>query len=103
VQGLWTTDRPVYSGPGVELGRLVTDGYLRRRDPWNSRAWALEEQLLSPRLLLYIYDGLKWLCKDRAFASGADEALPPPEQFFALPWNRTHHSHGLKSTELREL
>lgn len=39
--------------------------YERFKDPWNSRAWTLEEQILSPRVLLYSYDGLRWLCKTR--------------------------------------
>ena len=96
---------PFFSPTGEISTATVSykEDYLRRRDPWNSRAWTLEEQLLSPRLLLYTYDGLKWLCKDRAFAGKDDDGMAAPESFFVLPWKGAHHSHGLESTEFREL
>lgn len=33
------------------------------RDPINSRAWTLQERILSTRNLVYSYDGLKWSCQ----------------------------------------
>jgi hypothetical protein len=32
------------------------------KDPVNSRAWTLQERILSTRCLVYSYDGLKWGC-----------------------------------------
>jgi hypothetical protein len=36
--------------------------YDSRKDPINSRAWTLQERILSLRCLLYSYSGLKWAC-----------------------------------------
>ena len=33
------------------------------KDPINSRAWTLQERILSTRNLIYSYDGLKWGCQ----------------------------------------
>jgi hypothetical protein len=50
------------------------------KDPINSRAWTLQERILSRRCLVYSHDGLKWLCqtceKNPASPSGAPPIFP---------------------------
>jgi Heterokaryon incompatibility protein (HET) len=55
--------------------------YNRGKDPLNSRAWTFEEELLSPRVLQYSYDGLRWLCNTQRLAN---RDLPGPPQLGLL-------------------
>jgi hypothetical protein len=48
--------------------RLVTrtgihEGTQHVRDPWDMRAWTLQEKLMSTRLVSYSGDELQWFCK----------------------------------------
>lgn len=61
--------------------------YRSNKDPWNFRAWTLEEQLLSPRLLVYSNDGLKWQC--RAELQAERTLYDPPQAFRGIPWSPT--------------
>lgn len=40
-----------------------SDGFHRPKEPLDARAWALQEQLLSPRLLSYTSHGPLWSCQ----------------------------------------
>ena len=55
-----------FRGPDYTIGAItcfrdVDDSH--RKDPINDRAWALQEFLLSPRILLFGAYQLSWLCK----------------------------------------
>lgn len=72
--------------PNEQIGTAwmsVPKFYLPRNDPWNSRAWTFEEQLLSPRILIYSYDGLKWMCRTALWETSNPINHPPP--FIQLP------------------
>ena len=47
-------------------------------DPMDSRAWTLQEQLLSQRLLVYSTDTLQWRCKDVVANLGSSKYVPQP-------------------------
>ena len=74
-------------GGNIETIFLGYQGYhVDDKDTWNSRAWTLEEQLLSSRLLLCSNNGLLWQCKETL---GTDEvATGTSKVFIGLPWSR---------------
>jgi hypothetical protein len=76
--------------------------YRPRDDPWNSRAWTLEEQLLSPRVLIYSYDGLKWLCKTALWETSNPINHPLP--FLELPRasDVSHDSQEGEGVDMRQ-
>jgi hypothetical protein len=41
----------------------IHDLFGRSRDPWDMRAWTLQEKLLSTRLVSYSEDEMQWSCK----------------------------------------
>ena len=49
-------------------------------DPVDSRAWTLQEQLLSQRLLVYSTDTLQWRCKGVVANLGSSKYVPQPEE-----------------------
>ena len=53
--------------------------YMPSKDPINRRAWTLQERVLSTRMLVYSYNGIKWACK----TCEIDPASPPdaPQEF----------------------
>jgi hypothetical protein len=59
------------------------------RDPINSRAWTLQERILSIRNLVYSYNGLKWSCQ-------ACERNPsgPPDAPLMFPRVLSHGNFG---------
>ncbi|KAH8724901.1 heterokaryon incompatibility protein-domain-containing protein [Phaeosphaeriaceae sp. PMI808] len=56
---------PLSTDDGDDVRLLVgyRASYKPYRDPINSRAWTLQERLLSQCCLLYSYDGPKWICR----------------------------------------
>jgi len=60
--------------------------YVQAKDPWNSRAWTLEEQLLSSRLLIYSTNGLMWQCKGSLQVERDPSQGPKP--LLGLPWSQ---------------
>ena len=48
-------------------------------DPVDSRAWTLQEQLLSERLLVYSTDTLQWRCKGVFANLGSSKYVPQPD------------------------
>jgi Heterokaryon incompatibility protein (HET) len=54
---------PVGDG-GKRLTIAYRSHYKPSKDPINSRAWTLQERILSRRCLIFSYDGLKWLCRE---------------------------------------
>lgn len=82
---------------GAKPGRAwfsVPEFYLPRNDQWNSRAWTLEEQLLSSRLLIYSYDGFKWLCKTALWETINPLNHPRPYLELPLVSEMSHKSAG---------
>ncbi|KAL2115207.1 hypothetical protein VTJ04DRAFT_10870 [Mycothermus thermophilus] len=71
------------SGLPQETLRLAyREYYLPTSDPTNTRAWCLQERVLSTRILSFSYDGLKWMCgEEHINPSAADEA---PRPFYVL-------------------
>lgn len=49
-------------------------------DPVDSRAWTLQEQLLSERLLVYSTDTLQWRCKGVVANLGSSKYEPQPDE-----------------------
>lgn len=49
-------------------------------DPVDRRAWTLQEQLLSERLLVYSTDTLQWRCKGVVANLGNSKCVPQPDQ-----------------------
>ena len=49
-------------------------------DPVDSRAWTLQEQLLSQRLLVYSTDTLQWRCKGVVANLGSSRYVPQPDK-----------------------
>lgn len=71
----------------VQIRRRITniDVLLREvpgppLDPVDSRAWTLQEQLLSERLLVYSTDTLQWRCKDVVANLGSSKYVPRPDE-----------------------
>lgn len=56
--------------------------YKRWKDPINSRAWTLQEQLLSPHLLVYSYNGVQSICRKDPV-----ETFSTPSFVQGLTWN----------------
>jgi len=78
--------------------------------PLDSRAWALQESLLSPRILWYGPADLKWKCQEAQFADiwnthNYDFKYPPsrhrrlPKRVFGLPWSYQTDLHQ-RGTEM---
>jgi len=57
--------------------------YLPSADPANSRAWCLQERVLSTRVVSFSYDGLKWMCREMHINPSAAEEAPRPFQVLA--------------------
>ena len=55
-------------------------------DPVDSRAWTLQEQLLSQRLLVYSTDTLQWRCKGVVANLGSSKYIPEPQESW---WSRS--------------
>ncbi|KAK4109010.1 hypothetical protein N656DRAFT_783682, partial [Canariomyces notabilis] len=49
-------------------------------DPISSRAWTLQERVLSKRLLLFGRSGVMWMCRERSINPGAAPDAGPPYQ-----------------------
>jgi hypothetical protein len=62
------------------------------KDPLNQRAWALQERLLSPRLLIYSSGKLSWQCQTKVAPHGIGSARLPDLFFEETPVN----SHEMK-------
>jgi hypothetical protein len=76
--------------------------YKPSRDPINTRAWTLQERILSTRNLVYSYDGLKWSCQtcERNPSGPPDAPLMFPR---TLPQGNLGESSGMASNdELRQ-
>ena len=54
-------------------------------DPINQRAWTLEEKLLSPRILSYASNCLRWLCDSAEWSDGGDPDARIDTQAERLP------------------
>jgi hypothetical protein len=79
------------------ISLCVQNEYNPIYDPLNQRAWALQERLLSPRLLIYSVGKLSWQCQTKAAPTGIGSARLP-DLFFeetsirlhqVWPWNTT--------------
>ena len=81
----------------VKIRRRVTDLEILMREvpapplqPVDSRAWTLQEQLLSQRLLVYCTDTLQWRCKGVVANLESSKCVPQPDElrwsaFFVRP------------------
>ena len=49
-------------------------------DPVDTRAWTMQEQLLSQRLLVYSTDTLQWRCKGIIANLGSSKYVPQPDE-----------------------
>lgn len=54
--------------------------YKAATDPINSRAWTLQERVLSPRLLIFSNGGVMWMCRESHVNLGAAPDAGPPYQ-----------------------
>lgn len=54
--------------------------YMASSDPISSRAWTLQERVLSPRLLIFSQSGVMWMCQERYINPGAAPDAGPPYQ-----------------------
>jgi hypothetical protein len=92
--------------PDRSIGTISLDVQINlnpQKDPLNQRAWALQERLLSPRLLTYGSGKLLWQCQTRAAPIGIGSARLPDLFFEETPvnsnemksWNTivTKHDH----------
>ena len=59
--------------------------YIDDREPINKRAWAFQEQLLSPRLLIYASHTLQWQCRTLTCNLGGSYHFPAPSAAPRLP------------------
>lgn len=55
------------------------------REPINTRAWAFQEELLSPRLLIYASHTLQWQCRTLTCNLGGSYHAPNPSAAPRLP------------------
>ncbi|KAI3316825.1 HET-domain-containing protein [Xylariaceae sp. AK1471] len=67
-----------------DQGQLATlicgyrETYRTAVDPINSRAWTLQERVLSPRLLIFSKSGVMWMCREsHTNPSGPTDGGPP--------------------------
>ncbi|KAI1172788.1 HET-domain-containing protein [Nemania sp. FL0916] len=59
--------------------------YRSDTDPINSRAWTLQERVLSKRLLIFSNSGVMWMCKELHInPSGPPDAGPPYQTWLNL-------------------
>lgn len=85
---------PTY-GPPISLryedelgaqGTIILHGTFRPSEPIHARAWTMQEQLLSPRMLLYNTSTLAWLCKSQTHTDAPNSAPindPAINEFFS--------------------
>ncbi|CAD6578934.1 MAG: hypothetical protein ASARMPRED_008897 [Alectoria sarmentosa] len=59
--------------------------YNDMREPISARAWAFQEQLISPRLLIYASHTLQWQCRTLTCNLGASYHYPSPSAAPRLP------------------
>jgi len=82
-------DVPLQTESKIE--QLLSVGYRSYykpfKDPINSRAWTLQERILSTRCLVYSYDGLKWICRTCEKNPSAPWDAPSMFPRMALPNN----------------
>jgi hypothetical protein len=69
--------------PDGRLGSLILHRWMTTRpgpEPIDSRAWTLEERLLSPRVLMYTSTQVLWECQDRMKMQGSNifESISQP-------------------------
>lgn len=69
----------------------VYDQYDHTQEPVNSRAWCLEERLLSPRALIYASHTLQYHCQTSTVNIG--DAISAPRATERLPSFMFHHQH----------
>lgn len=82
------------SKPFVLAEKYVTAIAHEPIEPINSRAWALQEQLLSPRWLSYSSHGLEWSCRScLRHVNGQPDWASRPGDIAELP--RSIHSKGV--------
>ncbi len=78
------------------------------REPINARAWTFQEQLLSPRLLIYASHTLQWQCRTITCNLGGSYHAPNPSAAPRLPSAQMllsdgpeqHHKHGSIAPEI---
>lgn len=63
--------------------------YDDKSEPINTRAWTFQEQLLSPRLLIYASHTLQWQCRTLTCNLGASYHAPNPSAAPRLPLVQT--------------
>ncbi|RDL35433.1 Uncharacterized protein BP5553_07364 [Venustampulla echinocandica] len=91
--------------PDLSMGTIffgVQNEYEPWKDPLHKRAWALQERLLSPRLLIYSLGNVSWQCQTKVQSIGIGSARLPDFFFKKAPangqeiwqWNRqvSHHN-----------
>ena len=59
--------------------------YDDRKEPINTRAWAFQEQILSPRLLIYASHTLQWQCRTLTCNLGRSYHAPNPSAAPRIP------------------
>ena len=66
--------------PSIVKARHIPEGGIHDRsifprDPWDQRAWTLQEKLLSARLVSFYSDEIQWRCKTRSVCECAVRPL----------------------------
>lgn len=93
--------------PDLSIGAIAlrvqnSYSYDTLEDPLNQRAWALQERLLSPRLLIYGLENLSWQCQTIASSQGIGTArlpdvffkLNPVDSHEAKQWDTTYQKNS---------
>ncbi|KAK0710581.1 hypothetical protein B0H67DRAFT_667290 [Lasiosphaeris hirsuta] len=65
--------------------------YKASADPIGSRAWTLQERVLSRRLLIFSSSGVMWMCREDFVNPGAAPGAGPPYQTFLDPYLSAEH------------
>ncbi|KAM7199742.1 Heterokaryon incompatibility protein (HET) domain containing protein [Naviculisporaceae sp. PSN 640] len=79
----------VDSESGLEFGYRLP--YKASADPISSRAWTLQERVLSRRLLVFSSSGVMWMCREDFVNPGAAPDAGPPYQTFLDPYLSEEH------------
>ncbi|KAK1749910.1 heterokaryon incompatibility protein-domain-containing protein [Echria macrotheca] len=81
--------QPFQVGSGLTFGYRTP--YKASADPISSRAWTLQERVLSRRLLIFSSTGVMWMCREDFINPAAAPDAGPPYQTFLDPYLSASH------------
>ena len=80
---------PFEVGSGLSFGYRAP--YKASADPISTRAWTLQERVLSRRLLIFSSSGVMWMCREDFVNPSAAPDAGPPYQTFLDPYLSAEH------------